>query len=182
MADLNDLYKKGVSSNSDEIKQQYPDTCAIKSQEIIMNSKGFDVSESELREEAMQNGWYKPGSGTPFDDTGNLLEIHGLQVRKYEHASLADIDNELSQGHNVIVGVDSGELWNPSPRETFEDIIQGKSADHALIASGFAIDPFTGDKDILLTDPGTGDICKSYSSEQFKDAWDDSDNFMVSSF
>ena len=42
-----------------------------------------------------------------------------------------------------------------------EDIIQGKSADHALIASGFAIDPFTGDKDILLTDPGTGDICKN---------------------
>lgn len=40
---------------SDNIRQKYDDTCAIKSQEIIMNSMGLHATE-ELRIEAIQNG------------------------------------------------------------------------------------------------------------------------------
>lgn len=165
---------------SEDVLQEYSDTCAIKAQQLILESNGIDISEHELRDEAMQNGWYAPGYGTPMEDTGNLLDAHGLEVHRQQNATMADIANELSEGHQVIVGVDSGELWNAGPDETFEDFIHGEKADHALIVSGFVLDPLTAEKNVLLTDPGTGDVCMEYPVEQFEDAWNDSGDFMVS--
>lgn len=163
----------------ENIKQTYTDSCAIKAQQIILNSKGIDVSESTLRDEAIDNGWYTPGYGTPVEETGNLLELHGVDVKRVHHASIRDISEEILQGHQVIVGVDSGELWNPGFEETLKDLTIGGKPDHALIVSGFVIDPLTGEENILLTDPGTGDICTEYPEDDFEDAWNDSDNFMV---
>lgn len=165
---------------NEDVLQEYDDTCAIKSQQLILESNGIDISEKELRNEAMQNGWYAPGYGTPMEDTGKLLETHGMEVHRYQNASVADLANEFAQGHQVIVGVDCGELWNAGPDETFEDFISGEQADHALIVSGIVVDPFTAEQNILLTDPGTGDVCKEYPVEQFEDAWNDSGDFMVS--
>ena len=164
----------------EDVLQQYDDTCAIKSQQLILESYGIDVSEQDLRNEAIKYGWYAPGLGTPMEDVGNLLENHGMEVHRYVNASVSDISNELSKGHQVIVGVDSGELWNAGIGETFEDLIFGEQADHALIVSGIVVDPFTAEQNILLTDPGTGDVCMEYSVGQFEEAWDDSGDYMVS--
>ena len=163
----------------EDVLQQYDDTCAIKSQQLILESYGIDVSEQELRNEAIKYGWYAPGLGTPMESVGNLLENHGMEVHRYVNASVSDITNELSKGHQVIVGVDSGELWNAGIGETFEDLIFGEQADHALIVSGVVVDPFTAEQNILLTDPGTGDVCMEYPIEQFEDAWNDSNGFMI---
>lgn len=164
---------------SDKVQQMYPDTCAIKSQQLILESNGLSLSETELRNEAIQNGWYTPGYGTPMEDVGNILENHGVAVQKYVNARTEDLAKEVTDGHQVIVGVDSGELWNPGHGEFFEDIICGGQADHALIVSGLVIDPFTSEQNILLTDPGMGGVCIEYPIEQFEDAWNDSNNFMV---
>ena len=163
----------------EDVLQQYDDTCAIKSQQLILESNGIDISEQELRNEAMRYGWYAPGYGTPMEDVGNLLENHGMEVHRYMDASISDIAAELSKGHQVIVGVDSGELWNAGINETFEDLIFGEQADHALIVSGIVIDPFTAEQNIILTDPGTGDLCIEYPIEQFEDAWDDSGDYVI---
>jgi len=165
---------------SEAVKQQYDDTCAIKSQEIILNAVGVDVTEDELRNEAYQNGWYTPGNGTPMEDVGKLLESHGLDVTQIQHGSMYNLVSELSKRHPVIVGVDSGELWNPCPDETFEDIIRGQQADHALIVSGIEFNDDFTDGTVNVIDPGTGDFCTGYPLDQFEDAWDDSDDFMVS--
>lgn len=180
MAD-NSLFGNGnYNVFSEDVLQSYPDTCAIKSQQLILESNGIDVSESELRDEAIGNGWYNPGYGTPMENVGDLLENHGMEVHRYVNATVSDIADELSKGHQVIVGVDSGELWNSGPDETFEDIIYGEQADHALLVSGIVVDPFTSEESVLLTDPGTGDVCMEYPADQFEDAWDDSGDFMVS--
>ncbi|MBO5272614.1 MAG: C39 family peptidase [Muribaculaceae bacterium] len=164
----------------DSVQQQYDDTCAIKSQEIIMNAMGFNVTEDSLRSEAYNNGWYSPGMGTPIEDVGKLMEAHGIQVNSQEGASLYNLVSELAKGHPVIVGVDSGELWNPNVDERFEDMIYGNNGvDHALIVNGINFnDDFTGGE-VSLIDPGTGDFGIGYDLIQFKDAWDDSGNFMV---
>lgn len=164
----------------EDVQQQYADTCAIKSQQLILESNGFDISESELRDEAIINDWYSPGYGTPMEDVGNLLENHGMEVHRYLNASVEDIVHELSQGHQIIVGVDSGELWNIGPDETFEDIIHSEQADHVLLVSGITVNPFTAEESVLLTDPGTGNVCVEYPINQFEDAWEDSGEFMVS--
>lgn len=130
-------------------------------------------------EESIDKGWYTPGNGTNPSDVGNLLEEHGVNVSRYEHASLDDIAVELAKGHQVIVGVDSGELWTPGAYETFEDFIAGNVADHALIVSGINVNPLTGEREVTLTDPGTGEVAHTYTAEEFDDAWNDSNNFMV---
>jgi len=168
----------GVDGQSELVHQHYEDSCAIRSQELILRDFGVPISEDTLRNEAIANGWYAPGGGTNADCVGNLLELHGVAVNRYENADIYTLTSELAKGHKVIIGVDSGELWNKGFLENLEDGLGLKKADHALIVSG--ID--TTDPDhvkVILTDPGTGDIAKEYPIEQFIDAWKDSNCFMV---
>lgn len=166
----------------DDIQQEFPDTCAIKSQQIILESHDINVSEQDLVEESIDKGWYVPGQGgTMPEDVGNLLEEHGMTVNHFDNATIDDIASELAKGHQVIVGVDSGELWQPGHFETFEDFLKLGGADHALIVSGIQVNPLTSEREVILTDPGTGEVAHTYTIDQFEDAWDDSDNFMISS-
>jgi hypothetical protein len=164
---------------SEDIMQQYNDTCAVKSQEIILNNAGIPVTEEQLRQEACDNGWYSPGLGTPINDIGYLLESHGIDVAQVTNASMYNLVSELSKGMPVLVGVDSGELWNPGIDETFEDLIYGPQADHALLVGGIEFNDDFSDGVVNIIDPGTGDFCKEYPISQFEDAWDDSGNFML---
>lgn len=165
----------------DDIQQEFPDTCAIKSQQIILESHDINVSEQDLVEESIDKGWYVPGQGgTMPEDVGNLLEEHGMTVNHFDNATIDDIASELAKGHQVIVGVDSGELWQPGHFESLEDFFKLGGADHALIVSGIQVNPLTSEREDCLTDPGTGEVTHTYTMDQFEDAWDDSDNFMIS--
>ena len=163
---------------SDYVKQKYSDTCAIKSQQLVLEKFGIYVSEDQLRTEAYSHGWYSPGQGTSMNDVGRLLELHGVGVNQYVNGNIFNVINELAQGHDVIMGVDSGELWRYGLYEKFEDRILGPRADHALIVSGINTEDPKNIK-VIITDPGTGDLCKEYSLSQFVDAAEDSNFFMV---
>jgi len=168
----------GEDGTSSSVKQHFEDTCAVRSQELILRDFGVQVSEDSLRNEAIGHGWYTPGGGTSAANIGNLLELHGVDVNRYENANIITLTSELAKGHKVIIGVDSGELWNHGLLEGLEDKLGFQQPDHALIVSG--ID--TSDPDqvkVVLTDPGSGDIAKEYPMEQFVDAWKDSNCLMV---
>lgn len=158
---------------SDDVRQLYNDTCAIKSQQIILHDFGLNLSEEQLRNEAMMYGWYD--GGTSPADVGKLLELHGIGVSQYDNANIFNLVNELSLGHKVIVGVDSGELWQDNILDKF---FEDSQADHALIVSGVDTSDPNNIK-VILTDPGTGDLLKEYPMEQFVDAWQDSNCYMV---
>lgn len=164
---------------SDDVLQTYPDTCAIKSQQLILERFGIHVTEEQLRVEAMERGWYVPGGGTPMDAVGKLLQLHGVEMHQYVDGNICNVLNELALGHQVIMSVDSGELWNYGLRERLEDYLPGVGgADHALIVSGLnTANP--NDVKVIVTDPGTGDLCKEYSLAQFVDAANDSNFYMV---
>lgn len=168
-----------VPSYKPAIQQLYDDTCAIKVQQLILQSHGIMTSEQDLREVAIKNGWYVPGEGTSVEHVGKLLEEYGIHTHKCENANLSVLADELSQGHQIIVGVDSGELWNYSLDEYFEDQMYGGAADHALLVNGFVVDPITAESNILLTDPGTGELYAEYPINQFEDAWSDSDYYLL---
>lgn len=167
---------KNIVSNY--VHQQYSDTCAIKSQQLVLEKYGIYVSEDQLRTEAYSHGWYSPGGGTSMNDVGKLLELHGISVNQYVNGNIFNVINELAQGHNVIMGVDSGELWHFGLYEKIEDQVLGPRADHALIVSGINTEDPQNIK-VIITDPGTGDLCKEYTLSQFVDAANDSNFFMV---
>lgn len=166
-----------IGTPGDEFQQSYADTCAIKSQQIILNEFGVPVTEEQCIQYSYEQGWYD-GNGTSPEDIGKLLSDGGVPNHHQLNADVFDIMNELSQGHKIIVGVDSAELWGNSFIEWLRDFFLGETPDHAIIVSG--ID--TTDPDnimIYVTDPGNGDHNKAYPLDQFMDAWKDAQCFMV---
>ena len=178
MADVNLISSVGDFTNP--YQQTYPDTCAIKSQQLIMNDFGISVTENQCVAYSMEHGWYfGDGTGTQCQDVGKLLADSGIPCSQRENANVYDLANELAQGHKVIVGVDSGELWDNNIWDWLKDIFLGNTPDHALIVAG--IDMSDPDNPmVILTDPGTGECAKPYPLDQFMDAWADSNCFMVS--
>lgn len=167
------------------IDQRYSDTCAIRSQQIILRDYGIDISQEKLIAIAEQNGWYHTGEGTSPEDVGKLLEIAGVECHQSEGNTVFDLVSELSQGHRIIVSVDSGELWAKTVHDRFmeiaEDVFDGQSPDHALIVAGVEVNPYNAyDVKVVLTDPGTGQLRVEYRLDEFMDAWKDSNCFMVS--
>lgn len=157
-----------------DIQQQFNDTCAVKSQQIVMKTFGIDIPEDQLALESMIKGYYMPGCGSDPDLVGKLLNDHGIDTHSCDNANVYDLVNELAQGHKVIVGVDADELWRPS---WFNDLF-GEEANHALVVTGIdTTDP--SNVKVIVTDPGTGDVAKVYPLDQFLDAWHDSNCFYV---
>ena len=165
-----------IDATSPLVQQGYDDTCAIRSQQLILQDFGINVTEDELVALAGEQGWYD--QGTPQDCVGNILDYYGVETQRFYDANIFSLTSELAQGHRVIIAVDSGELWSPGWGEKFSDFF-GPAPDHALIVAG--ID--TTDPDnvtVQLMDPGTGEIAAGYPLVQFMDAWEDSGFQMVS--
>jgi len=160
--------------------QSFPDTCTIRCQEsIIEQFTGQEIDEEALVQEALDNGWYRPGVGTTFEHTGSLLEAHGIPVTQYFGANTFQLANELAQGHKVILSVDAGELWGQED-PVLEEIsgIADRDVDHDVVISGIdTTDP--NDPRVIVSDPGTGETGASYPMAQFLAAWQDSDFFMA---
>lgn len=186
-----------VSNNDDQIIgdplediehwhiQTYDDTCAVVSQEFILDElTGIDFEENELRQEALDNGWYTPGGGTPLECTGNLLEAHGIPVEKGYGCTLEDIAQKLEQGEKVIVGIDADEICNPTGYDE-DDLIAnaygmpGQGANHAVQVIGIdTSDP--NNPLVILNDPGRENgQGLMIPADEFLNAWEDSDHFMV---
>lgn len=158
-----------------EVQQSYNDTCAIKSQQMVLNDFGNPITEDQLVQQAKQFNIYSPGEGTSPQDVGKLLELNGVHCTQHEDATIYDLTSALAKGQKVIIGVDSGELWQGEP---MGDLMSGEQADHALIVAGIdTSDP--NNIEVILTDPGTGQEGARYPMDQFLDAWHDSGNFMV---
>ena len=174
-----------VNGHSSYVKQGYRDTCAINAQKIILDAYGKSFTEEELIQQAIENGLYTEGKGTSIDDMGGLLKINGCPCTNYVFGNVADLTRALAEGKMVMMAVDSGELWTESQSligriwEKVEDYIPFiNGADHALLVTGIdARDP--NNVLVVVTDPGSGDLNKTYPIEQFVDAAKDSLFFMT---
>lgn len=158
------------------VGQTTPFTCAVVSQEMILHMFGVDVSEAQLTYEAASHGWLTDG-GTRMEDMARLLELHGVQTHMNPHGSVDALAAELAQGHKVIVGLDSGELWKTD--FPWEDFFQRDGADHAVVVTGLDMSDPAHPK-VFINDPGDHDGAgKAYPLDQFLDAWADAGNLFV---
>jgi hypothetical protein len=144
--------------------------CAIRAQQFILEQfTGQKFSETQLEQEAQQHGWFDPTTGTPPQDVGNELALHGIPVNQYQSATVYQLADELAQGHKVMIGVDSSELWYNTPTG---------QADHVVVVSGIDVtDP--NNPQVIVSDPGTGAAEAHYPMSQFLQAWEGSDFYMV---
>jgi hypothetical protein len=158
-------------------QQGYPDTCAIKSQGFILERFiGHKIPEKDLVKLAEDEGYYEPGHGTMINDVGQILEHYGIPVEQTYNNALDDLIDKLQHNQKIIVGVDANEIWTNSPLEQLKDLIFPPEANHAVEVIGYD----TENQKVILNDPGY-----PYGKElpvplsDFKEAWQDSDNFMM---
>jgi hypothetical protein len=164
--------------------QNLPDNCGVVAQSSILSQFGLDVSMDEATYVAMANGWYTPGFGTSPDDLGNVLEAYGVPTHSVDYATIEQLAAELQQGHRVLVGVNSGELWEQGPMADFwnwfnevtgRDSSTLAPADHAVAVIGLDLSDL-GNPQVILNDPGHPDGAgQTYPLDQFMDAWENSD-------
>lgn len=106
--------------------------------------------------------------GIPFEKGVEILNRAGVPA-EHRFGDLESLAAGLAGGYNIIVAVDSGEIWTG---EATED----KVPDHAVVVTG--IDPERGT--MLLSDPGSPDgNLSEIPIEVFMDSWADSQNAMI---
>ena len=178
-ADMDSVVGDPASSMDSWHVQESDDTCAVVSQEFVLEDlTGEEFEEEDLVAIAEENGWYNEGGGTPMEDVGNILEYMGLDVEKSSGNDISDIEECLESGGEVIVGLDSDELWYGD-----DDVYDaGEGANHAVEVIG--IDYSDPDNPmVILNDSGTDDGCGALVPlDQFMDAWEDSDCYMVEAY
>jgi len=158
------------------VGQTTPFTCAVVSQQMILQQFGIEVGEAQLVYDATAHGWLSD-TGTAPEDVGRLLEHYGVQTHTHVGGGVEDLIAELARGHKVIAAVDSGELSGSD--WVFEDWLRPNGADHALVVTGVDVsDP--ANPRVFVNDPGHPDGAgRAYPLDQFLDAWNDSGRYFV---
>ena len=148
--------------------------CCLECEKFILCKLGLEFDEQQLLTNAIRNGWQKV-QGTALHNVGRHLENHGLVVDRLYKSTIDDIAHALEAGDGVIVAVDGGELYGNGAYEAKEDVLIGQVPDHTVVVLSLDVVSMT----ITLYDPNSSNAEDTYPIEQFKDAWNDSKNYLV---
>ncbi len=148
-------------------------SCAVSVQELIAEQLlDKEISEAAVIDFAEWAGWYDPVEGTAMDNTGNVLEVMGLEVERTYGTTVSDLLQALAEGEKIICAVDNMSLVDPR----FAGI-PGRKANHAvqLVAIDFS-DP--ENPQVILNDTGVenGQGIR-HDLDVFMAAWKTSGNF-----
>lgn len=148
--------------------------CCLECEKWVLRRRSINYDEQQLLNNALRNGWLKE-NGTALHNVGRHLETAGLTVVRQYDCQLQDISDALSQGYDVIIAVDGGELLGNPHIEQIEDALLGEMPDHTVAV--IACDMLN--QTITLFDPNSSHLHDQYSFAQFANAWKDARNYMV---
>ncbi len=148
--------------------------CCLECEKYILKNLGITFDERQLLDNALQNKWVKE-QGTALHNVGRHLESKGLIVTRRYKCTIKDITDALNAGEYVIAAVDGGELLGNRIEEIKEDILIGQISDHTVVV----LSCNDKNKTVTIYDPASSKAEDTYSMEQFKDAWDDSKNYLA---
>ena len=153
--------------------------CAIYAQKFAIEALiGREVPIEELVAVAEENGWFNEasGGGTTTLNMDKLLEYYDVAHEMSFDNDMSDIEQALNQGHKVIVGVDSGQIWYGDDNNIFSPDTQ---ADHAVEVIGIDYsNPNT--PMVVLNDSGSPQGCgELVPLDVFENAWKAGDAQMI---
>lgn len=152
-------------------------TCSLECEKYILAKREIDFDQERLMEMSLSNNW-QTEEGTALHNIGRHLETNGLSVIRRYKCSIDDIIEALAANDDIIVAVDGGELLGDPIEERKEDILIGEIPDHCVVV--VACDKRA--ETITIFDPNSPNPTDTYHIEQFRDAWEDSKNYMVTSY
>ena len=148
--------------------------CCLECEKHILRRFNIEFDDEQLLQNAIENGWQKK-EGTALHNVGRHLECNGLFVLRQYKATIDDIASALNDGAGVIVAVDGGELLGDIIEEFKEDILVGPLPDHTVVV--LALDQ--EQRSVTIYDPNSSRVEDTYPLEQFENAWNDSQNYLV---
>lgn len=146
--------------------------CVIHSEGIALRKFGFDISDEYLLEQSKKEGWIQ-SSGTALHNIGRLAGSHGLGVSHRYECTVDDIKESLALGHIVLAAVDANELTGDYEKEKEKDKIKGETPNHVVIVESL------DESYVKIIDSATPQQHDIYLISQFKDAWEDSSNYLI---
>lgn len=143
---------------------------------IISELTGSVHGEAELVTAAQGLGVLggEPGAwtGMTVEGTVELLEHYGVEAHA-ETGTLDSLAQYLEEGRNIVVAVDSDEVWTATDDDASSN---DAGVDHAVVITGIDTDRGV----VILNDPGQQDgEGFEIPIEQFEDSWTDGGNAMV---
>lgn len=148
--------------------------CDIRCEGYALRKLGIEILDDQLEMESREHEWLTD-KGTRLMDIGKLCELHGATVTRQLETSLDEVLEAINKEQVVIVSVDEGELVGDQKSEQTEDKTIGKCPDHVVIVAGYNEQKL----EIEIIDPNTPQFSDTYPLDRFMDAWDDSNNYMV---
>lgn len=153
--------------------------CAIYAQKFVIEEVlGHEVPIEELVAVAEEHGWFndESGGGTTILNMGKLLEYYGVDYQMSFDNDIESLENALKDGKNIIVGVDSGQIWYGDENNIFSPETR---ADHAVQVIGIdRTDPAC--PMVVLNDSGTPNGCgELVPLDVFENAWNAGDSQMI---
>ena len=148
--------------------------CAVRCEGYALRNLGIDVSDKELEKEAEEKGWLK-SEGMPLHCIGLLSGKYGLYAARRFECSINDIAHALTKDDIVLAIVDNTELSQTIEEANKNDRENGENPNHAVIVQ--SIDLIK--KTITILDSSNFDLANTYPIDVFKNAWDDSANYLV---
>lgn len=160
-----------------------PDNCAVEAERSIINIfLDSPLTQQEAIYISSSHGWYQPGVGTSQADIGQMMDTYNIPNHTVVNASVTDLAGELAQGHGIIVGVDSEELWDTGLlaelkqwlSNTFGIDFGDTGANHAVVVTGIDVtDP--NNPMVIINDSGVPNgQGQPYPMDKFLHAWEDS--------
>lgn len=148
--------------------------CSLECEKYILRKLNVEFDEEQLLQNAIKNGWLKE-NGTALHNVGRHLEDKGLAVTRQYKSTIEDIAQALQTNRSIMVAVDGGELLGNAIEEYIEDTYVGCIPDHVVVVLSCDIH----NNVITIYDPNSSKTEDTYSIMQFKNAWNDSKNYLV---
>ena len=157
-------------------QQAFSFNCTVAVAQDILTAYGVEISEGELTEIMIREGWLTEEGGT-LATVGATLDHGGIPSHTVMDATIDNVIAELAAGHKVVIPVDSSELWDQSVFGRMWDWMTdlgGGTADHVVWIT--EIDMTDPDNPIVtINDTGHPDgQSAQYSLNELRDAWADS--------
>ena len=148
--------------------------CAIRCEGYALRALGIDVSDEKLEAISEEKGWLKM-DGTPLHYIGLLSGMYDSYINRRYDCSINDIIKTIRKEAIPIVVIDSTELIQTVQEAKSSDRKFGAVPNHAVVVKSINLT----DNTIDIFDPGNPDLSKTYPLELFKEAWNDSYNYLV---
>lgn len=156
-------FQAAAAGRSSGGTQQSYQNCGVESSRQIVNqATDSDVSEDDLLDTAMDNGWADRGGtrddsgGTTPEGMQSILGSHGVSST-LQPQTMENIQQAVAEGRGVITAHDAGALWNTTDE-----------GGHAILVTGAQYDANGKLTALIINDTGTGEGMHSVPADRYE--------------